>query len=309
MAGETMGFFQKKRVNIVITNRVFRYAYQNTAKSTSETLGEKPFPEGVIKNGEIASRELFLETIHNIVKKHHWKGSNLYFSVPDDKVVIRQLQLPQTLTKDEAFYYIKTEFGNSIYLPFDNPAFDLELLDQVGEYRNALLFAYPKSKIDSFASMFKEAGLKAVAADLTSPSVYRYYYKHRQNKIKNVLHIHWNMEALSLTTYRNDQAIFSRYMELDYQAFMQESVLPLINDNILEIKRIIDFYQYSITKGEDKVELLLVTGDSPYLPQVMTTIKEAVPIPIFQFDEELPVKFIDVLGLALKSNVRKGEKE
>lgn len=306
-----MGLFKKNRVNIVITNRALRYTYYKNAKNTSLTFGEEELPIGVMKDGRVESRVALVKIVKKLVKSHKWSGSNIYFCVPDDTVVIRQLQIPVTLTMNEAVSYVKTQLGTSIYLPFEDPSIAIEFLEEEDKKRNLLLFAYPEEKIIEFEGVFKEAGLKSKAVDLTSPSVYRYYYKKRQEKADGVLHIHWNLDALSLTTYRLDKAIFTRYMSNELyeekQELKEDEASQVIDDYIREITRIIDFYQYSITKGEERINLLLVTGDFPYLHSVFKILEETVNIPIYKFEEEIPIKFIDALGLALKNGVHKGE--
>lgn len=302
-----MGFMNSGRVNIVITNRVLRYScHRNTSIDSMLTHGEVVLPEGLIKDGVITNKAVFEEIVHKLVRENKWKGKKLCFSVPDDTVVIRQLQIPSTLTEEEASGYIKTQIGNSFYLPFSDPAIAIDFLDADERNRNVLLYAYPKEKISSFEEAFEEKGLKPVVADLTALSVYRYYYQQKQEDKENVLLIHWNHEALILTAFQQHKAIFTRYMKTtDVQAELtKETAIQIIQEYSVEINRIIDFYQYSITKGKSSIDLLLLSGDFPYLSKVEQTILENSSIPIHQFSEEkVSVKYVDVLGLALKKEV------
>ncbi|SEQ11130.1 type IV pilus assembly protein PilM [Virgibacillus subterraneus] len=301
-----MGIMNIGRVNIVITNRVLRYTYH---KSTSidglVEHGEVELPKGTIQDGKINNKPVLLGIINQLVREHNWKRKKLNFAVPDDTVVIRQLQIPASLTKQEAMGYVETQIGNSFYLPFANPAIAIEFLDVDEANRNILLFAYPKEKLTSFEVIFEEAGLKPTVADLTSLSVYRYYYLSNYKERKDhVLHVHWNHDALVLTVFQNDQAIFTRYLKKDaVEEVNEELAVQIINEYIIEVNRIIDFYHYSITKGEAQVGQILLSGDFPFLSKAYTSLSAAVTIPIHSFKgEELPVKYIDVLGLALKQD-------
>lgn len=301
-----MGFINHGRVNVVITNRVLRYSYHKSAsiKSLVEH-GEVELPKGTIKDGAIASKPALKKIVNRLVKKHKWKRKKLYFCVIDDTVVIRQLQIPATLTIEEAIGYVKTQIGNSLYLPFANPAIAIEFFEIDGDNRNIHLYAYPKEKTAAFEEIFDEAGLKPIVADLTSLSVYRYYFLTKQDEKDHVLLIHWNQDALVLTAFQQHKAIFTRYMKIDHDQheLSEEFAMQVINDYTIEINRIIDFYQYSITKGEARIDQLLLSGDFPFLSTVKTRLSEAVTIPIHSFrSEELAVKYIDVLGLALKQD-------
>ncbi len=304
-----MGIFNKGRVNIVITNRVLRYSYhKSTSIKSLVKHGEVELPEGTIKDGTITSKQSLQKVVNRLVKKNKWKRKKLYFCMQDDTVVIRQLQIPATLTKDEAIGYVKTQIGNSLYLPFGNPSLAIEFLETDGENRDILLFAYPKDKIESFKDIFDEADLKPVAADLTSLSVYRfYYYLFQESDINHVLQIHWNHDALVLTAFQNHKAIFTRYMKLPTnqdQSGLDETLgKQIIDDYIIEINRFIDFYQYSLTKGTARISLLLLAGDFPFLDDVKKALSDAVTIKLYKFpDGKLQVKYADVLGLALKQD-------
>ncbi|MFD1038120.1 type IV pilus biogenesis protein PilM [Virgibacillus byunsanensis] len=301
-----MGYLNNGRVNIVITNRLLRFTYhKNPSAEGLVTHGEVELPEGTIKDGTIVNKSALLEVIHQLVRKHKWKRKKLIFAVPDDTVVIRQLQIPISLTKEESISYVNTQIGNSFYLPFANPALDIEFLGEDEQNRNILLFAYPKEKIIAYETVFEEAGLKPIAADLTTLSVYRYYYLQQMEEKAHVLLIHWNQDALILTAFQHHKAVFTRYMTIEANTEGNEEIAKeIINEFVIEINRIIDFYHFSITKGEASINRLLLTGDFSFLNSVKETLSESVTIPIQSFEkEELQSAYIDVLGLALKRDV------
>ncbi|WP_010651150.1 type IV pilus biogenesis protein PilM [Oceanobacillus massiliensis] len=300
-----MGLMKSGRVNIVITNHVLRYSYHKNNTVAGMTVhGEVELPEGTIKDGNIENDGVFVEIVNQLVHVHKWKRKRLFFAMPDDTVVIRQLQIPAALAMEETVGYIKTQIGNSLYLPFPDPVIAIESIDADDKYRDILLFAYPEDKIKGFKAAFETAGLRPMAADLTSLSIYRYYYQTKPKDRNHVLLIHWNKDAIVLTAFRNHKAIFTRYMKITVDKETdEEQVQQLINQYMIEINRIIDFYHYSITKGEGKVEQLLLTGDSPFLGMVKSSLSSLIPLPIDGLEqEELPAKYMDVLGLALKND-------
>lgn len=301
-----MGLLGKGRVNIVVTNELLRYSYnRNSSIESMVTHGEERLPEGTIANGTVMEKKQFSMVLHRLVQKHKWKRRDLAFTLPDDMLVIRQLQVPAVLGMDEAIGHLRTKIGQSIYLPFTDPAIAIEMLDVEEDQRNLLLFAYPKEKLRTFEEIFEAAGLKPVIADLTALSVYRNYYSGNRDGNEDVLLIHWNRDALLLTAFRNHKAIFSRYMKLSvHEEAQQEQIEQSVMESIREITRIIDFYQFSLTKGEGKVSRLLLSGDAPYMPSVKKALFETVPIPVFAFEgEQLSERYADVLGLAMKKDM------
>lgn len=298
-----MGFMSNGRVNIVITNRKLRYTFHKNNKLDGlEEHGELKLPPSVLEDGKVIDKAVFSEQIRQLVQEHKWKRKKLLFAVPDDTVVIRQLDVPAALTREEARGYIETQLGSSVYLPFANPAIAIDFLEKQGDMQQVLLFAYPKEKITDFMEVFEEQGLRPIVADLTSLSVYRYYMSTRQEeKPHHVLLIHWNEDALVLTAFKENKPIFTRHMKLE-QTNEEVQWDRTIDEYLIEINRIIDFYRYSITKGAAQIELLLVSGDFAGLPQLKGRLMEETVYKVEGFQkDELPAKYADVLGLAMKN--------
>lgn len=299
-----MGFMSNGRVNIVITNRKLRYTYHKSNKMEGlQKHGELELPPSVLEEGKIMDKALFSELIRQLVHEHKWKRKKLLFAVPDDTVVIRQLEVPAALSREEAKGYIETQLGNSIYLPFSNPAIAIDFLEKQDDKQHVLLFAYPKEKITDYVDVFEQQGLRPVVADLTSLSVYRYYMATRQETTQHhILLVHWNEDALVLTAFKENKPVFTRNMKVE-QATEEVDIERTIDEYLIEINRIIDFYQYSITKGDAQIELLLLSGDYPGLPILKQRFTESTLVVEDFTNGELPSKYTDVLGLAMKNEV------
>lgn len=309
-----MGLINKGNVNMVITNRVLRYAFQKNGNIEEHDLGEIELPPGTIRDGVIEEEDVLRKVLTEVVKKKRWKGKKLSFCLPDDSVVIRPLQIPAPLTKEEATGYVQTQIGHSFYLPYANPAIAIEFLQVENQQRNILLYAYPQEKVEAFQRVFREVGLKPVVADLTSLSVYRYFFHHYRKTLEHehILHIQWNWDALLLTAFHNDKAVFTRYVKTSNDGLQEEKeefIDGLIRENMIEITRIIDFYQFSISKGQAAIDYILLAGDFPYLEKVKQALNEATSIEMNTSQESIVEQhYMDVLGLALKHAVGRGEK-
>lgn len=305
-----MIFLKKDRVNLVITDQFIRYAYQKHRSGSLSKVGEVTLPEGVIVRGKIKDATAFAKTIKELIQEHHWRRKTLYFSVPDITVVIREIHTPTALTYEEALAYVKTQVGRTFHLPFTNPVFAINFYDDVKESQDLIVYAYPKDKMNAFIHVFKDAGLKPKVADLNSLSVYRYFYQKEDLTQQDVLLVYWNHEGLTLTAFHRHKAIFVRYVPMNEQTndklqSDQSMIEGMIRNFVVEIVRIIDFYQFSIRKGVSAIDLILLTGDFPYLTLVEQEINQATPVAIHhqsQIAEQQALKFADVIGLTMKKS-------
>ncbi|GAA0447652.1 hypothetical protein GCM10008983_27130 [Lentibacillus halophilus] len=299
-----MNILNNGRVNMVITNRVIRYAFhKNTSPNSIVTYGDVELPVGTMQNGTIADAQAFQRVIRQLVQENRWRRKKIAFCLVDDTVVIRDLSIPGTLSKDEAIGYIRTQIGHSFYLPFDNPALAIDVLRNDEETTDVRLYAYPKEKIDQFKHVFSAAGLHPIIADLTALSVYRYYVQTAETASDHTLLIHWNHDALFLTAFQHHKAVFNRHIKIamdDEPA--QETAEGMIDHYMTEINRMVDFYQYSITKGESRIEQLIVSGDFPYLSTAKRHLADRLELPIYEFpDENMSPTYVDLMGLGLKN--------
>lgn len=57
------------------------------------------------------------------------------FLVPDSRLVIRKVAIPKDIKDDEIKGYLYLEMGTSIHLPFEEPIFDVVLLEETEEKR------------------------------------------------------------------------------------------------------------------------------------------------------------------------------
>ncbi|MYL44800.1 pilus assembly protein PilM [Virgibacillus halodenitrificans] len=304
-----MGLLTNDRVNIVITNYLLRYSYYRMPAADSlVSYGEIELPEGTVREGKVENKSVLVEMINKLIHEKKWQKKKLFFSLPDDTVVIRNIEIPASLARNEAKDYVRTQLGNKIYLPFSNPVIALDFLNvtpESEEYQQVLLYAYPQDKLTAFEEVFDKAGFKVIGADLTSLSVYRYYYQTREEPSRHVLLAHWNRDSLGISIFQEHKAIFTRYITIDPLLFSEQeaNITVMLDDYILEINRIIDFYRYSITKGNEQIEQIVLSGDFPLLEEAQRKIADQATIPIDRFaKEELPVKYVEVMGLGLKTD-------
>ncbi|RKO61106.1 type IV pilus biogenesis protein PilM [Caldibacillus debilis] len=321
---------KKKTVNLIVDDYAIRCAEQRGSGLEEITLMEKPVPEGMVEQGRIADEIAFYEFFKGTVQEWGIKRRKVRFCVPDSLVSMKKETVPEHVKENELKAYFHMEIGNSIYLPFENPAFDVCLLperDANDGKRKALLFSVPLEELNKYSEIFIDAGLKPVQCDIRSLSAYRYFAAVEGAKPGKVyLFLEVNLNWLGITIFSDDLPEFMRYQDLDIplknwrcvpageNAFTWEYagdetyLSGLLEDQMVELERIMNFYRYSIHKGRRTVTGIILYGDYPDLAKVRERIEENFTLPVtilngYAFPEKiaaLPRSFIPVLGLALK---------
>ncbi|SDK40943.1 type IV pilus biogenesis protein PilM [Sediminibacillus albus] len=313
---------RKKQVNLIIKDQVIRYMVNS--QSTIEGMadyGEVFLEDGVIADGKIIDKEVFLEKLHQLVNEKKWKNWPLSFCVPDSSVTIREHLVPKQLKKEEIKSYINMELQDSIRLPFNDPVIDFVITGEEGSQSKILLFAYPRERISDFLQLFGKAGLKPLVADLSSLCLYRLYFQLGLASDKeHLLLIQWGKDSIVLTAFYQKKPVFTRQVksllpsanwayspeenDLAWQG-NQEEIGQSLEEQMVMAERFMDFYQYSVMDGEQQITKVLLTGDFPYLNRVEEFMKENYHIPvqlINELEDKIPVpgKYADVLGLSIK---------
>lgn len=278
----------KERVNVIITKQSLRFALVKRGQADNEIEAfEVMLPKGTMKHGAIADYDKFTETVASIVREHKLRRKKLAFCLVDDTVYIQEVTIPGVLTEAECIAYIETQTGFDIELPFDDSVVTVDVLQQTTKSTRVRFYAYPKDRIETFKQAFSDAGLVPIIADLTSLSVYRHYEQSVTTPTKHVLLVHWNRDALYLTAFDRNKAVFSRHLRMDLEGELtpdtsREAIMPFIMD----ITRTLDFYHDSVIKGRAQVEELIVSGDFPYLYDVKHLLNETLGLPIYAFKKK-----------------------
>ncbi|MBH0230024.1 type IV pilus biogenesis protein PilM [Halobacillus yeomjeoni] len=314
----------KGRLNFTIKNHLIRYVYSSTNHLEDiEDAGEIPLPSHIMEDGKVVDAVEFAQIIEHHVEVQDWKNADLYFNVPDHSVVIRPFQIPSSLAEDEIKGYLYMQIGETLHLPYENPAFDYSIMSREEEHTNLLLFSYPDDQIRMLERVFKEAKLRPKAVDISALSIYRLYealdYADRD---EHLLLVDWNLDGCVLTVFYQAQPVFINHTKspLPLNLWKQEGEtcswkgdtadpLDFTMDQMTEIDRIMDFYRFSVMNGKASVTKVLVTGDWPLKQTVKEEYeKRSLPVQIFQKDDlrleedrSVNSEYVDTVGLALKS--------
>ncbi|WP_026906457.1 type IV pilus biogenesis protein PilM [Paucisalibacillus globulus] len=315
-----------KVINIDIEDYVMRLIESNGSNNISsiKIMEERVIPYGLIENGKIIDEIGFFEYMKDLVKELVIKHRHVRFYVPNSLVIMRQVEFPADLRDKDIHDFFKVEIGKSLHLPFKNPVFDVHYNENVrleNDIRMGTFFAAPREELVKYTEILADVSLKPVAADVLALGIYRYFHHTTKvNREKVYLFVELNATSINLSIFRNHDIEFLRFQNLDLHlinrgetgelVFKEDAdfVTGILEDQISELERIMNFYRFSIQKGEKMVDEIILLGDHPELKSFYQKVNERFEIPVQLLkgvllekkDKEVESKYIPALGLALK---------
>lgn len=318
-----LGLFNKRRINLIIQDHVIRFVeMKNPELLDVKSSGERYLPEGVIQDGTIVDRESLFLILEECVEDWEIKGREVQFLIHDSKLVIRKQHIPSELLEEEIKGYLYMELGSSIHLPFEDPLFDYVLIDKDEADRDILLFAASEQMVAEYTALLEDVKLKPVVADASCVALYRLLFlKQLVNPEDHTLCLQFDIPAVQLSVFHNHKPLFFNHIKMendltgwnfnhsthDIQLIKWQGELGfvhgLIEDKLVEIERIINYYKFTINQGQQGVTKIILTGELPELTYIQERLEGKLDIPVIRVDSSdhpLPAQFNVMLGLSLK---------
>ena len=82
-------------------------------------------PPNVVVEGKIVDSETLATILDGAVGQWGISKRSVQFLAPDQYVIIRKVSYPMEVMTDELKGYFFIEIGSTLYLPFDDPVFDV----------------------------------------------------------------------------------------------------------------------------------------------------------------------------------------
>lgn len=311
-------------------------------------LVERALPSGLIEEGKIIDELEFFDFMDKLVDEHSLKKADVRFYAPTSLVVMRQVELPEEVRDNELKSYFEMEVGIGLHLPFEEPLIDVypllgavskivedekEVTDvaattEGGDPRMGMLFAASGEEITRYTQIFEDLDMNPIAVDVQAIGAYRYFY-HTERPLAERVHMFFelNMCSVNISVFYNHQLEFLRYQQLDLKAadwvaepdesgqlhwnvveYKEEIAQGIVEEQIEELARIMNFYRYSQHQGERAVKEIVVHGDYPGIEQVVDKLQVTYDLPVTILtsktpDEQMGVNgtaFVPAFGLALK---------
>lgn len=315
----------KSYISIELHDYVLRALVKKGPDFSEAKVYEVELPNGIVQEASIIDEMALFDILKTHVSRWGAKKLPVRFFVPDPSILLKSFEHPSDITKDTLKEYVQMELGHTIHLPFDEPLIDV--FDPVEGDNQAMLFSASSEEVYKLMNLFLDAQLVPKVADIRALCNLRLLNHIGQlEENKTYLLANWSINELSICIYSNGNVDFLRYQPIstelpnwrgkqlaeDEVAFSYEGDLDnyrmLITDQVLELDRIMNFFRFSLHKGEKAVNEIVILGDNPIIKQINDFLVENLPVPIKLITDELinlhfpgfKAKHASLLGLALK---------
>jgi type IV pilus assembly protein PilM len=292
-----ISFGKNRVINITVKDHVVRMAELKNNKEPHVLRSEERYlPNGIIREGKIQDSETLTAILEECISEWKIKGKEIAFLVPDPVIIIRKLSIPQDVSAEEIKGYLYMELGTSIHLPFEDPVFDYTILE-TGESgtKEILLFAAPEEVIHEYVSVFEEARLKPVLADISCLALYRLYYElDLIGSEENLMMVQVDIQQVNVSIFENHKPVFMRHLLMDIDsgkwelepgnqlAYLgdKEEIISPLEDIYKELDRVMSFYRYSLHQGNRQITRVLIDGDHPWLGELHEELNSRLDAPV-----------------------------
>ncbi|MEI4769408.1 pilus assembly protein PilM [Psychrobacillus sp. FJAT-51614] len=316
---------KKRFIALEINEYVIRAFVMNSQDPNQAKVYEHQLRLGIIEDDTIRDEMALYDELKQLVNTWGIKRNEVRFFVPDSSVMMKTFEHPKDVTSDKLKAFVEMELGQTIHLPFSYPLIDV--YDDKPNDGEATLFAAPSEEVIKMSGLFDDLFLTPTVADVRSLSTIRLL--ERMNMFiekKSYLITDWSITGVSISIYTPGNLEFLRYQTIDtpmqkwqsrqvseqevqsvYEGETEDYRVLLI-DQIAEIERILNFYLFSLNKGEKGVDEIIVLGDSTEMDFIVTELRSNYVTPIKLIDDStvqsiypnFKAKHVPLIGLALK---------
>ncbi|MFJ3387395.1 type IV pilus biogenesis protein PilM [Lysinibacillus sp. NPDC086135] len=315
---------KKSHVSIEIKDYILRAIVAKGADPSQWKGYEMPLAQGIVEGSVIQDEMELFDVMKNDVAKWAGKKQNARIFVPDTSVLLKSFEHPDDIEWNELKGYVEMELGQSIHLPFQDPLIDV--YDPNPNDGQAMLFAAPSEEVTKMIGLLLDATLDPQAADIRALCNIRLLeYLQLIKDERTYLIADWSINELSISIFSFGQLEFLRYQSFDtdlskwkpeeieeyrfsYHSEVEDEYRMILTDQMLEIDRIMNFFKFSLHKGEKSVDEIIILGDNPLLSTVKEFLENNFSIPIIMLNDSIiqktfpqfSEKFASLIGLALK---------
>ena len=297
---------------VEICNSSVRYVEFSNKKGnlSLKNFGEIPFPDGVVKNGEILNKKVLIKSLSDL--KNKISADFISVSISEEQTYMFYTQIPDL--KKDAEIRQAVEFKLEEYIPVkaDEVSFEYHLLRDKKDGDGNLFVsvsAIPKKVIATYAEVLDQAGITPVSFEIESRMVAKSVISKNYHKTSIIINIKDDYTALSLVVDGNtrfsstvpigNNIIRANLLKTDPAAYdangnLSEKVVTYDatanNDSfeaLLNIFSIIKdevrkFNDYLISKASDKksflsdqIDQIVLCGKSSILPGLTNYINQS----------------------------------
>ncbi|AQU79057.1 pilus assembly protein PilM [Planococcus faecalis] len=304
-----LSFLTKKArvVTMTIEEDAIRYVeFKTTEPLHISQAEEMALPPGIIKDGEIVDVKALGSLLDEAVHQWGLSKKSVRFLAPDEFVIIRKVTFPQGVKVDELKGHFFIEIGSTLYLPFEDPVFDVVPYNDNAE---VLIIASKESVIRSYEQLFDGAKMKAAVADITPLALYRLaYVQHDFAEEEHIMIIDLQSKKMTVSIFHEHYPLFMRPVEfqLAEEDFLDSAML--IEEIETEAEKLGNFYRYSMNAGEAGISKVIFNGLDNW-PELQARLENRLSVPVYpivmkpipsELNDSVPERFNRAIGLALK---------
>lgn len=319
-------FKKKKRIVAIELNDYYiRALHYTEGDFASASIYEAALPTGIVVEEVVQDEMAFYDLFKDLVKEWGIARYDLYFFVPDHAVLMRVFNYPSELKVEKLKSYVEMEIGESIHLPFETPLIGVDTKGMKdGE---AVLFAVPSEEITTLMRLYEDVRLEPAHLGVRALANLRFLeVTNYLNINRTYLVVDWSVEAASMSIYSDGKVDFLRYQSIEtprnawqyveagennYRFVYEgdrELYQRLLMDQGYEIERILNFYRFSLHKGEKSVDEIIMMGDHPEIETIVREVRSMIDIPVVVIDDayvqshypSFGARDTALIGLALK---------
>ncbi|WP_431029592.1 type IV pilus biogenesis protein PilM [Lysinibacillus sp. LZ02] len=316
---------KKSHVSIELNDYVLRALVSKGPNLVQPQCYEIPLPQGLMQDAMLEDEMALYEIVKEYAPKWGGKNQNVRFFVPDTSVLLKTIEHPIDVEPKDLRGYVEMEIGHSIHLPFQEPLVDV--YDPVPGDSKAIIFAAPPEEVRKWMGILLDNHLKPQVADIRALANLR-LLEHLQmvNADRTYLIADWSINEVSICIYSAGNVEFLRFQSIDtdltkwqhrvvdeanvefhYDGDIQDYRM-IITDQVLELDRMMNFFKFSLHKGEKSVDEIMILGDNPLLTTISEFLSENFTTPIQVINDAIiakkfpgfQAKHASLLGLALK---------
>lgn len=274
---------------------------------------ERSLPSGIISDGKIVDAETLVSILGEVVEEWKLSRKSVRFLAPDEYVIIRKLPYPPDVRRDELKGHFFIEIGSTLYLPFEDPVFDVVPYTATTETKEAILIASKESILNTYEDVFEDVKMKPIVADIGPLALYRLAYSQFEfTGEEHILLLDIKNDSYTVSIFHQHFPLFMRPVEVaepDEANYFSGTQTSKMDALVSEIEKLINFYRYNMNQGNEGITHVLLNGEFDGWEELLkrlefrfdvttsTVIRETIYL---EDGKAIPVRFNRALGLALK---------
>ncbi|WKA60008.1 pilus assembly protein PilM [Planococcus shenhongbingii] len=271
---------------------------------------ELALPAGIIEDGKIIDTEALEAILDKAVNQWGLSKKSVRFLAPDEFVIIRKVPYPEDVETDELKGHFFIEIGSTLYLPFEDPVFDVVPYHTDTEEPEVIIIASKESVIQDYENAIDNVKLKAVVADITPLALYRLaYLQHDFTEDEHVMLIDLQSKKMTISIFHEHFPLFMRPVDLEVSSTISEDPAAVMEVIEEESEKLANFYSYNMNGGEVGITKVICNGEYSDWDAFRTRLEERFSLPVLPVvidaipsdnSEAVPGRFNRAIGLALK---------